>query len=335
MRVDGSASSASPTQSAASGLTGSEHAAGWGTPSRRCRAEAHGSDGQQACVARDHMASRSTIYFTTPAAAQEEKRDLEPESAKAAGKKHFPAAQPLEANDADQILPCTGEDLGQMDLAGAAHLDFSKVGSNIAGPGDTAPRREPGKKRASLAGCSSALVGTQRGPTKNGRFVGDSCFSARVDDAKAQHRQDAAIVHLGDSLSSLNVQYTLGDSLSPLNVQLRNAWRCNRSLQNYQMFFSLAEELGRLEARTRPAANQAADTLSRSSELFFERLFGEFKADTASSSNSSQARVASVRPYAAGGRACVEFDLCRGAHFDITHPAVMRTLEQWIKTWHC
>ena len=106
---------------------------------------------------------------------------------------------------------------------------------------------------------------------------------------------------LGDSLSSLNVQYTLGDSLSPLNVQLRNAWRCNRSLQNYQMFFSLAEELGRLEARTRPAANQAADTLSRSSELFFERLFGEFKADTASSSNSSQARVASVRPYAAGG----------------------------------
>ena len=94
---------------------------------------------------------------------------------------------------------------------------------------------------------------------------------------------------------------TLSDSLSPLNVQLRNAWRCNRSLQHYQKFFSLAEELGRLEARTRPAANQAADTLSRSSELFFERLFGEFKADTASSSNSSQARVASVRPYAAGG----------------------------------
>ena len=110
---------------------------------------------------------------------------------------------------------------------------------------------------------------------------------------------------LGASLHSLRHGGASHDRLcnarSLLDVQLRNAWRSNSSLQRYEKFGLLAKELGKLEASTVRAASLAAETLLRSSERSFAPLFGELRADTALSWSSSQAKVASVQPFAGRG----------------------------------
>ena len=108
---------------------------------------------------------------------------------------------------------------------------------------------------------------------------------------------------LGASLHSLRHGGASHDRLSNarslLDVQLRGAWRSTSSLQRYEKFGLVAKELGKLEANTLQAANQATEMLLLNSERVFEPLFGRRRASTGSSWSSSLAKEGSAPPCAA------------------------------------
>ena len=122
----------------------------------------------------------------------------------------------------------------------------------------------------------------------------------QLRDAFQQAAVAVGVEELGASLLSLRPGGAIHDrgcnARSLLNVQLRGGWRSSSTLQRLEECSLLAKKVPAVQA-----ANLAAETLLHSSERFFEPLFGEFRADTALSSSSSQAEGASVQPFAERG----------------------------------